>query len=361
MTLQRHRAREHFRIIVLNRTKVREMRDVLVDEKELINLVSEKLFEGGLSRSHAEKVADVLVHADIRGVRSHGVMRTEHYVKRLSAGSLNKNPVFNFSLVRPGSGLFDADDGMGHVACDIGMGHAIEIARETGISMVGIKNGSHCGALSYYVLQAVRKGMIGMAITHTDKCVAPYGGFQTFFGTNPIAFGFPTAKHDPVVLDMATSNTALGKVLHAREENTDIPDDWGLDAEGNQTSDPHRVEALTPFGKYKGYGIALVIDVLTGVLLGAQFGPHITAMYGDYDKKRNLASTMIAIDPQTFGDLDRFRSQMDAMVDELHAQPAAPGNESVLVPGEIEWQNERVNREQGIPVLDSIYEYLKGH
>lgn len=335
------------------------MQDVLVNEKELRSLVSKKLTDAGLNDSDAEIVADVLVHADLRGVRSHGVIRTEHYVTRLTAGSLNKNPKFDFKKLRAGAGLLDADDGMGHPACMAAMDKACELAKDSGIAMVGVHNGSHCGALSYFMLRAVSQGMLGIGVTHTDKCVAPFGGSKAFFGTNPIAFGFPTKNHDPVILDMATSNTAFGKILHAKEQNTSIPDDWGIDEDGNPTTDPHQVAALTPFGAHKGYGIALVIDVLTGVLMGAEYGPHITAMYGDYNKPRKLASTMIAIDPETYAGLDHFINKMDAMVDDLHAQPAAPGFDSVLVPGEIEWQNERRNREQGVPVLESLYDYLK--
>ncbi len=335
------------------------MQDVLVDEKELRTLVTTKLTEAGLNTSDAVVVADVLVHADLRGVRSHGIIRTEHYVKRLRAGSLNKNATLKFKKIRPGAGLLDADDGMGHVACVEAMDQACNLAKETGIAMVGVINGSHCGALSYFLFRAIEKGMIGMAVTHTDKCVAPYGGSKPFFGTNPIAFGFPTKRHDPVILDMATSHTAFGKILHAKEQNSSIPDDWGVDAEGNPTTDPHKVEAMTPFGGYKGYGIALVIDVLTGVLMGAQYGPHITAMYGDYDKPRKLASTMIAIDPATYAGLDPFMNQMDAMVDDLHAQQPGPGYDKVIVPGEREWNFERTHRKNGVPVLPTLYEYLK--
>lgn len=335
------------------------MQDIRVQEKELRSLVKNKLTDAGLNQVDAGIVSDVLVHADLRGVRSHGVIRTEHYVTRLGAGSLNKNPRLAFTRVRPGAGLLDGDDGMGHSACLEAMARACGLAKEAGIAMVGVYNGSHCGALSYFVIHAVTKGMIGIGITHTDKCVAPFGGSQAFFGTNPIAFGFPTRNYDPVILDMATSNTAFGKILHAKEQNTSIPDDWGIDKDGRPTTDPHQVAALTPFGAHKGYGIALVIDVLTGVLMGAEYGPHITAMYGDYDKPRKLASTMIAIDPETYAGFDHFIDKMDAMVDDLHAQPPAPGFEQVLVPGEIEWQNEKYNREHGVPVLETIYEYLK--
>jgi len=335
------------------------MQDILVPEKELRSLVSKKLTDAGLNQPDAHIVADVLVHADMRGVRSHGVIRTEHYVTRLNAGSLNRNPTFSFAKIRPGAGMLDADDGMGHPACLEAVSKACDLARDAGIAMVGVCNGSHCGALSYFMMHAVSKNMIGIGVTHTDKCVAPFGGSQAFFGTNPIAFGFPTRKHDPVILDMATSNTAFGKILHARETNASIPGDWGIDNNGHPTTDPNKVAAMTPFGGHKGYGIALVIDVLTGVLLGAEYGPHITAMYGDYEKPRKLASTMIAIDPDTYAGLDQFCSKMDAMVADLHAEPPAPGFDKVLVPGEIEWNNERTSREHGVPVLETIYEYLK--
>ena len=335
------------------------MDDVLIDYKELKELVAAKLSGAGLNPYDAETVGNVLVHADLRGVRSHGVIRTEHYVTRLNAGSLNKNPHYTFKKIREGAGLLDADDGMGHSACLKAMEEACSLAKESGIAIVGVINGSHCGALSYFMMHAVSRKMIGIGLTHTDKCVAPFGGSQPFFGTNPIGFGFPTRKHDPVILDMATSNTAFGKILHAREKNNTIPSDWGIDKEGRSTTNPHHVAALTPFGAHKGYGIAMVIDVLTGVLMGAAYGPHITAMYGDYEKPRKLASTMIAVDPEVFSGYERFTATMDAMIDELHAQPAAPGFDSVMVPGEIEWQTEKRNREHGVPVLKSLYDYLK--
>jgi len=335
------------------------MTDVLVDYEELRSLVKERLTEAGLNTPHAEIVAEILVHADLRGVRSHGVMRTEHYVTRLRAGSLNSDPVFSTREVRSAAALLNADAGMGHAACCEAMDQAVLMAKDSGIAMVGVENSSHCGALSYFVLRAVEKGMIGMAVTHTDKCVAPFGGAKAFFGTNPIAFGFPAEKHDPVVLDMATSNIAFGKILHAKEQGDSIPDDWGIDGEGAPTTDPEKVEAMVPFGGHKGYGLALVVDVLTGVLIGAQYGPHITAMYGDYDKPRELASLMIAIDPSTFTSSDAFKQKMDAMIEDLHTQPAGPGYEKVYVPGELEVLREKANMVSGVPVVDTIYDWLR--
>lgn len=334
--------------------------DIKVDADELRQLATRKLEAAGLIPAHAELTADVVVSADINGVRSHGVIRVEHYVKRLLAGSLNNNPHFRFRKLRSGAGLLQADAGMGHVAGIEAMDHAVTMAVESGIAMVGIKNSSHCGALSYFVNQAAEKGMIGIAIVHGDKLVTPTGGSQPFFGANPLAIGFPCQKNPPVIIDMATSNVAFGKILHAREKNIPIPDSWGLDEYGQPTTDPHQVRSLSPFGGYKGYAIGMAIEVLTGLLLGAPFGPHVVPMYEDYNKKRNLAGMMIAIDPATFIMADAFLSQMDAMVDELHEQTPGPGFDGVLVPGEPELRNQQNSLQNGVTVVASIFEYLKG-
>ncbi|MDX2496139.1 MAG: ureidoglycolate dehydrogenase [Desulfuromusa sp.] len=334
--------------------------DIQVNADELRRLVANKLEGAGLIRKHAEMTADVLVCADERGVYSHGIIQTEHYVKRLQSGSLNKNPNFTFRTLRSGSALLNADGGMGHVASIEAMNHAIEMAPESGIAMVGVEDSSHCGALSYFVLQAANKGLIGLSLVQTDKCVTPFGGVNPFFGTNPIAFGFPCKRNPSVIIDMATSSVSSGKILHAREKNIEIPEGWGLDCDGRPTTDPSQVFGLTPLGGYKGYAIGMAIDVLTGVLLGAQFGPHINSMYGDYEKKRNLAALMIAIDPSTFISTEAFMRQRDAMVDQLHAVPAGPGCDQVLVPGDPELIKESAARKNGVTVIASTYEYLMG-
>lgn len=333
--------------------------EIQVDPAELRRLVADKLMGAGLVREHAEQTADVLVCADARGVHSHGIIRTEHYVKRLQCKSLNPNPEFTFRKVRSGSAVLNADGGMGHVAAIEAMNHAIEMAPESGIAMVGVEDSSHCGALSYFVSQATAKGMIGIVLVQTDKCVSPHGAVKPFFGTNPIAFGFPCEKNPAVIIDMATSNVAYGKILHAREKNVDIPEGWGLDKDGTPTTDPHQVKGITPLGGYKGYAIGMAIDVLTGVLLGAQFGPHITPMYDEYDKKRNLAALMIAIDPSTFIAAEHFREQMDAMADQLRALATSPGVDQVLVPGDPELAKEEETLRNGVTVVRSTYEYLK--
>lgn len=334
------------------------MIETTVSLEELTELVVKKLTEAGLNEEHAEVVADVLVHADLRGVSSHGVLRTEHYVKRLTNGGLNPDPQFSIKETGPCSAIFDGNDGMGHVISKEAMEYAIQLAEKNGIGMVAAINSSHCGALSYFVQQAADKNMIGMAMTHTDKIVVPFGGAKPYFGTNPIAFGFPAKENKPVILDMATSNVAFGKVLHAREAGHSIPADWGVDENGRPTTDADNVSALLPFAGPKGYGLAMVVDILSGILTGSAFGPHITAMYGDYNKKRHLGHFFCAINPKIFTDVTGFLTNMDQMINELHDTTPAAGFDKVMVPGEPEQLREDTRRKEGIPVTDSVYQYL---
>lgn len=334
------------------------MAEQRVAHERLKALVIHRLQGVGVQEKHAEVVADVLVHADLRGVSSHGVLRTEHYCKRFRSGGFNPDPRFSLEKTGPSSAIFDGDDGIGHVVAKEAMEAAIGIAEQSGIGMVGVKNSSHCGALSYFVQQAAEQQMIGIAMTHTDQAVVPFGGARSFFGTNPLAFGVPAFRHPPIILDMATSQAALGKVLHAREQGERIPSDWGVDRQGRPVTDPHRVSALLPFAGPKGYGLAMMVDILSGILTGSTFGPHITAMYGDYEEKRKLGHFFCVIDPAIFTEKGAFRQQVDHMIDEIHQTLPAEGVEQVLVPGEPEQLKQRVRLKEGIPVPNSVFQFL---
>lgn len=194
-------------------------------------------------------------------------------------------------------------------------------------------------------------------MTQTDTCVAPHGGAERFLGTNPIAFGFPVAGEEPMIVDMATSAIAFGKILHAKETGKPIGEGLALDKEGNVTTDPHKIENLLPFGGHKGSGIALAIDALTGILMGANFGNHIVRMYGDYDTMRKLASLVIVIDPEKLGN-PLFAATIKIMRDELRAVKPVPGVEKVLAPNDPQVRYKEKCQREGIPVVESIYQYL---
>lgn len=335
------------------------MSTILVKENELKALAFNKLTQAGLDAQTAQQVADVLVHADITGVHSHGVIRVEHYCTRLNAGGLNPKATFSIEQISPSVAILDSDDGMGHCALIKATDHAISLARETGLGFVSVKNTSHCGALSWFIEQATSQGMVAIAMTQTDTCVAPYGGAERFLGTNPIAFGFPVKDSHPMIVDMATSAIAFGKILHAKETGKPIGHGLALDKEGHTTTDPHKIENLLPFGGHKGSGIALAIDALTGVLMGANFSNHIVRMYGDYDKMRKLASLVIVIDPQMLGN-PLFSSIMSTMVNELRAVKPMPGVDKVLAPNDPQIAYKEKCLKEGIPVAEGIYQYLIG-
>lgn len=331
----------------------------MIKAEELKETTRKVFEEHGLSREISETIADVLVHANLRGVDSHGVLRVEHYIKRMKEGGINPAPDLKESNSSASTSTFDGDNGFGHYISKKAMESAIAKAKTEGIGAVAVKNSSHCGALSYFVSQATNENLIGVAMTHADKIVVPFGGSESFFGTNPIAFGFPADKEEPVILDFATSTVALGKVLNAKEQGKSIPSGWGVDENGGDTNNPDEVAALTPFGGPKGYGLAMVVEVFTALLTGAAFGPHISKMYGDYDKNRELGHFFMVIDPDKFVAIETFTSRLDQMIKELREAPPAENVERIYVPGEIEMMNVKERTANGIPISDSIIEYLR--
>lgn len=326
---------------------------------ELRRLLVE-IFQGrGLPEMDALLVASALVHANLRGVDSHGVMRVSHYVRRLEAGSINPKPKFKLETTGPVTAYLEGDDGLGHVAVWHAMSDAIGMAKEHGFGIVGVRKSSHCGALSFYAYQAIEADLIGMAITQTDSGVVPFGGTKPFFGTNPLCVGIPSRRGTPIVLDMATSTVSGGHIYKARAENRPIPSTWALDKEGKPTTDPHQAAYWTPAGGAKGFGLGVIVDVLTGLLMGGNFGPHVTLMYGDYEKKRDLCHLVGAVDYHRFPGHSTFLDQVTEMVEELHQAPTAEGFERVMVPGEPEYLRERDRIKNGIPIEDYLFDELQ--
>jgi len=333
------------------------MTTIRINIKELYALAFNKLRDAGYPEKVAEEVADVLVHADSRGVHSHGVIRVEHYCHRLAEGGMNAEAALSIEHIAPSVAILDGDDGMGHCAMIAATKEAMRLAKENALGFVSVKNTSHCGALSYFAQMAAEQGLISIAMTQTDTCVAPFGGAERFWGTNPIAFGFPVENGDPVIIDMATSATAFGKLLHAKETGSEIALGLAIDKDGIETKDPHAATTLLPFGQHKGSGLALAIDALTGMLVGGNFSNHIVRMYDDYDKMRKLASLMIVIDPSKFGG-HSFAGMMAQMVMELHQVKPAPGFDKVMAPNEPQIAYLADCEKNGVPITESIYQYL---
>ncbi len=331
-------------------------KSVTIHSEPLKELVIARLTEVGTSLSDARTIADILVYADLRGIHSHGVLRTEHYTNRVRQGGINLQP--NLSLQKRScvTGIIDAGGGFGHTAAKRATESALSMAKEHGLGLVGVRNSSHCGSLGYYVDMALEEKMMCVCAVNTDSAVVPFGGTRPFFGTNPFAFGFPGEK-DSILLDMATSEVAFGKIFYARENNTPIPDNWAVAEDGSPTTDPHKAFALFPFGGYKGFGINIMVEALTGLLIGGAYGPQIKSMYGDLSSLRNLAGFHLIIDPRLFGGENTFKTAQ-SMIDSLHSQPAAEESGEILIPGEIQRRNLERSLREGIQIPASIYEFL---
>lgn len=331
---------------------------VKIAKDELKNLMKTKLHKAGLSEAHADGVADVLVHADARGVHSHGAMRVEYYAERIAKGGINANPDFTFEKTGPSSAIFDGDNGAGHVAAKEAMDEAIKMAKENGVAVVGVRRISHSGALSYFVQQAAGQDLVGISVCQSDPMVVPFGGAEAYYGTNPIAFAAPGNDGEHITFDMATTVQAWGKILHSRSKQEDIPSDWAVDKNGGSTTNPFDVNALLPIAGPKGYGLMMMVDVLSGILLGLPFGNKVSSMYSDLSEGRDLGQLHIVINPEYFTNLGDFKENIMKTMKDLNNIKPAPGYDKVSYPGQRSAEREARYMENGIEIVDDIYEYL---
>ncbi|HAR86877.1 MAG TPA: ureidoglycolate dehydrogenase [Clostridium sp.] len=329
-----------------------------VERKKLKQLMKDKLHKAGLNNDHADIMAEILTWADERGYHSHGAVRVEYYAERISKGGINANPKFAFEKTGHASGVYSGDNGSGYAAATLSMEEAIKMAKETGVAVVGAKNISHSGSLGYYVEMAAEEDLIGISMCQSDPMAVPYGGSEAYYGTNPIAFGIPTADGRKVIFDMATTVQAWGKILVSRSKKEPIPDTWAVDEDGNPTTDSTKVNALVPIAGAKGYGLMMMVDILSGVLLGLPFGKHVSSMYEDLSKGRDLGQLHIVIDPSRFTDIESFKKNMSTVLDELGEIKPAKGFDKVNYPGERALNRKEKYDKDGVEIVDHIYNYL---
>lgn len=307
------------------------------------------IFQGhGLPEADATTVSDSLVEADVRGVSSHGVQRVPAYVAGLKNGSINPRPKLEVVFDGGPRALLDGDDGMGQVAAQRAMEMAVERASEHGIGAVGLRRSRHCGAMAYWAMLAPPAGCIGVATTNAGLNMAPTGGRDRIVGNNPVAIAIPSSRPWPVVLDMATSVVAGGKLDVAAIRGERIPLGWATDLDGNPTDDPvtARKGILLPVGGPKGYGLAVMLDVLAGVLTGARFGGGLGPP--------GSGQFFLALKVDGFMSIEEFANRMDHVIDQIHQSRLAPDSNRIYFPGEIEHERALRAREGGIALEDSI-------
>jgi len=330
-----------------------------VEPEVLRSIASRVLEEAGVLRDHARIVAECLVFADLRGIDSHGVVRLPTLVRRVKEGSIRANAVPRVIADFPGGVLIDAGGGFGHVAALEATDVCIERARLVGICCAGVRNSSPFGVAGYYAIRAARRGMIGIAMSNAAPAMAPWGGAAPLLGTNPLAIAAPAGKDEPLVLDMATAVVARGKIRLAAEKGKKIPLGWALDRSGKPTDDPREAleGTLLPIGGPKGYGLALMIDVLAGLLTGSGFAGDVGALEDCHAESR-AGHFFCVIDPERFLPSEEYRRRMLELVDRVKRVPLAEGVDRVYLPGEIEAEVERERRSNGIPVPTRLWDWL---
>jgi ureidoglycolate dehydrogenase (NAD+) len=330
----------------------------LVPAQKLLTFAQRVLMAVGVPEADAHIVADCLTTANLSGIDSHGVVRLAHYVRRLQNGTIKTHPQLRFEQRAPALGIMDGDHGLGHVVTYHACTEAMKLAEASGNGTVVIKNSSHFGMTGYYILRLVNAGYAAMMMTSTDAFLIPFGGRKPFFGTNPIAIGFPT-DGIPLILDMATTSIPYGKVALAKIEGKPIPPDWGFDEEGNPTTDPNRIAGLHPIAGPKGSGLAMIIDIFCSILSGMPFGPHINKMYTELDQPRRLGHFVTVWDIDRLMPLATFKAYLKQMCDELNAMPPAQGFTKVYYPGQVEGERRAQRQAEGIPIDPGLWEELR--
>src|SRR5580693_8184609 len=323
--------------------------------------------------SDAMQAADVLAAADLRGIDSHGVARMSSYVDLLSQGLINPKPEIKVVRSTPSTATVDGDNGLGLVVGSRANQMAIEMAEKAGSGWISVRNTNHYGIAGYYVLKAAERDMIGWAMTNSSALVAPLWGMERMLGTNPIAIAFPGKKEPPIVIDMATCAAAYGKIEMARRRAEPIPVGWGIDSQGRNTTnpdDPVNGGCLLPLGSdrerggHKGYGLAVMVDVLCGVLSGANWGPFAPpfALRQELPVRsvgKGIGHFFGAMRIDGFIEADAFKRQIDDYVRVFRATKPAPGTNGPLIPGDPERQAERERRKNGVPLIMPIVEDLR--
>jgi ureidoglycolate dehydrogenase (NAD+) len=338
---------------------------VAISAAKLARLGTDLLCAHGLLTADAELVTDTLVESNLRGIDSHGIARLPHYLKRLQGGSIHPRPQMTLEDLGPATARLDANHALGQLAMNRATDEAIRLARNSGAGWVAVNNSSHCGALAYYGLRMANAGMLGLAFTHVDPMVLPFGARAPFCGTNPLCICAPRSSRGgdrlatgALCLDMATSVTPWNSVANAAQENVPIPLGWAVDGNGNDTQQADQVTALYPFGEYKGSGLGLMIDVLCSMLSNSPYGPDIPKMYGDYSQHRRLGGLVGAIDISRFVPLEHFHARVDEMITRWNAlTPAQPGGR-VQFPGEPELRERERRLAEGISIGVNLLDEL---
>jgi ureidoglycolate dehydrogenase (NAD+) len=330
-------------------------KEIFIPSEKLKVFIKCVLLEVGVNNDVAEYVADGLIQTSLRGIDSHGISLLPHYLKAVKGGRINPNPNYKFRRTSPSTGLLDADHTFGHAAGMEAAKKAIELAREAGTGHIAVYNSSHFGAAAYYALEIAKNDMIGMSFTNTDALIKTYAGRRPFLGNNPICITAPCKDEEPFCLDMSTSIITFNKIRQLRTEGLQAPLGVGSNKEGIETTDPNEITMLSPIGSYKGYGLAMAVEILCSLLTGMPYGPHIPKMFeAPMSQKRYLGHFISAIRIDSFQDKEVFKERLSELINELRNEPAFDKKVPIQVGGDPEKKTAEERRKIGIPIKENI-------
>lgn len=322
----------------------------------------------GCSPQHAALAADVLLKSDLRGIDSHGVARLSGYVRLWEKKRINTTPSIRVVHETPTTATVDGDAGLGLVVAPFAMKVAIEKAEKYGSGWVSVKNSNHFGIAGYHTMLALEKDMIGFAMTNASPLVAPTFANERMLGTNPMCYAFPAGKYPPIIVDMATSAAANGKLEIAQRSGKPVPDGWIQDKDGNPSTDPHELKKggslLTlggdrDHGSHKGFGLSATVDILSAVLSGANYGPWVPPFVAFLEPSENPVGEGIghflgAMRVDGFRPVDEFKSHLDNWIERFKSAVPVSEEQGVIIPGEPELLAEQERKVSGIPIIDAV-------
>lgn len=346
-----------------------------VFSKETLEQLAKNVFLAiGCSEEDAKQASDVLVAADIRGIDSHGVSRLSGYVNLWEAGRINTKPNITIKHEYKSTFTVDGDSGLGLVVAPKAMRWAIERCEAYGSGWAAIQNSNHFGIAGYHAMMALEHNYIGMALTNATPFIPPTHSKQAMLGTNPIAYAFPAGKQQPLVIDLATAAVARGKIEIARREEKQIPLGWMVDSAGKPSQNVDELKEggmLTPLGSleelssHKGYALGALVDILSGVLSGANYGKWVPPFVSFLPLLPNLPGKGLghfvgAMTVEGFRPIDDFKNEMDNWIQSFKAAERINPEQEVFVPGEKEFLIKREREANGIPLNQKVVEDLEG-
>jgi LDH2 family malate/lactate/ureidoglycolate dehydrogenase len=315
----------------------------------------------GIPADDARTIGALMAEADLQGSDGHGVIRLAQYVRRIKSGGVNVRPDIRVTSERPAMALLHGDNGMGHLVMKRAAEIAIEKARTTGVAWVGSQWSNHAGPASLYARMPLAHDMIGLylAVGNANH-LPPWGGIEMLLSTNPIAAAIPALEEAAVVLDMATTVAAYGKVKARAQRGEMMPEGWMIDRAGRPITDPRRAAEgfLLPIGGYKGYGLALIVGLLAGTLNRAAMGKDVLDFNADFQGASNTGQAIVAIDLAAFGDVTAFKQRVDAVVRDMRNAERMPGVERIWVPGEQSHAKRIAHSRDGIPIAPQLMTIL---